>query len=420
MILGAEPNVGVAVALAVGLAVALAACNLIVGVGDYAVGDAAVDGTTVGDEVPSAADVVADRGETGAGIADAVRAEADVTLGDASVADMTLDGDGSVDAAHEQGGDATDGSSAESSSAADADDASHDAEAGPDCGQAIPTGQADFQQLVSACMFSVSCDPYLFPISLSTCITQNALQAAPSFTCLSTITSCTGSTNSFYSCEGFRYATTSECPALVSTCDTVNNVAIDCNYTGLAGIVTDCSRTPTSSCQTYADSGTSSKADCVVVNSCPNPDAGVQCSGNNGYSCVALDDGGGGVGVGRNCGTATCVTSAGCQFNGTTTCTDAGSATCSGNTLQACDTPGQAFNYDCTRAGGSCAADNTGKSACVSPGCSVGSTCAETCNRTTNALTICVGGAPYAVSCAQYGFSSCGSDTISGYVYCQP
>lgn len=407
MIRPAEAHTGPLVALAVGLASALASCGLIVGVGDYSVGDAAADGT--------------------AGAADAVRAEADVTLADASMSDTTVDtvGDGPADATHEQGdgdgprgGDAADAGSTEANSAADADDGSRDAEAGPDCGQAIPAGQADFQQLVSACMFAISCDPYLFPISLSTCVTQNALQAATSFACLSTITSCTGSTNSFYSCEGFRYATTSECPALMSTCDTVNSVAIDCNYTGLTGVVTDCSRTPLSSCQIYADSGTSSKADCVVVNSCSDTDAGVQCSGNNRYACVAVDDGG--IGVGRNCATAACVTNAGCEFNGTTTCTDAGRATCSGNTLQACNTAGQAFNFNCARAGGSCATDTTGKSGCVSQGCSVSSTCTEACNKTTNTLTICVGGAPYTMSCPQYGFSSCGSDTATGYVYCLP
>jgi hypothetical protein len=398
---------------------ALASCNWIVGVGDYAVGDAAAgDGTTGAADVGGGDDRGGGRMDAGGGGDGPREGAADVTVMDGTGVDAPRDSVG------ERGADASE--AGEAAGGGDGEAGGGDADGGPpeasvDCGETIPTGQADFQTLVSTCAFAVSCDPYLFPISLSSCISQNALRAAPSFACLSTITSCTGTTNSYYSCEGARYATTSECPGFNSNCDTINNVAIDCNFTTISGIVTDCSRTPLAGCQIYADSGTSSNADCLVVNPCSAADGGIQCSGNNRYGCVPVDDGG--VGVGRNCGTATCTASANnavCQFNGTGTCTDAGTTACSGNTLQVCNSDGQAFNYDCTRAGGVCATDNAARSSCVAPGCSLNSTCTESCNQTTNSLTVCIGGAPFTVSCTQYGFSSCGTDTTTGYVYCLP
>src|SRR4029077_4551769 len=94
-----------------------------------------------------------------------------------------------------------------------------------------------------------------------------------------------------------------------------------------------------------------------------------------------------------------------CQYDGVGACSDAGSASCSGNTLQKCEPSGQEFDYDCTRAGGSCATDTTGTGTCVSPGCAVTSTCAESCSPATGALTACVGGAPFTVDCTHYGFS---------------
>ena len=407
----------VLMALLAGSGGSLASCGFIVGVGDYAVGDAGADVTADQGGGEVGGDVVgSDRRDTGEG--DAPGDGADGSMGDGMR-------DAPADATNEQADTASDGDGAQADRAvgdadagsADADGAPLEAEAGIGCGQAIPT-TADFQTLVSTCVLAISCDPYLFPVTLSDCITNNALQAANSFSCLSTITSCAGTTNSFYSCEGLRFATTSECPGITSSCDNTNHVAINCNYVISPGLVTDCSRTPTSACQIYDDSGTSSVADCVVANSCSLADAG-GCMGNNRFDCISLNDAG--IGVGRNCANATCIpTSSGaaCQFNGSASCTSTGSQTCSGNTLQACDSNGQVFNYDCTRAGGACAT-NTGVGQCLSPGCSPSSTCAESCDIATGALNVCVGGAPYKNDCSHYGFSGCGPS--SGIpVYCVP
>ena len=306
-------------------------------------------------------------------------------------------------------------------SAADAGGGSPQSEAAAICGQGIPTGQTAFASVVGACMLAIGCDPHIFPTSISECITNNALQAAGSFACLSTITSCTATTNSFYSCMGVRYATASECLGSMSACDAVHNLAIDCHYPGFTGIVTDCARTGFQ-CRTYTDADNNSRAGCAVADPCPLGRFGAQqCSNNNLYACVPSGDGG--VGFGRSCAGATCSTTVsgdtGCHFDGNRACNSPGSVACNGNTLQACTSAGQAFNYDCTRAGGSCAAGDGGTSGCVSPGCSLSSTCTESCDHASNTLTVCVGGAPYPVSCTQYGFSSCGTDR-TGNVYCSP
>jgi hypothetical protein len=409
MINGGRGYSAVLLALVAGSAGALASCGFVVGVGDYVVGDAASDATA-----DHATDVGSDRFDTGSG-----GDGADVTLGDAmrdapgDTASERMDAqDAQSDRAPDSGvEDADTGTS-------DADGGSAEADAGVDCGQGIPTSLVDYQALVRTCVLAVSCDPYLFPVTLSDCITQNALQAANSFACISTITSCAGATNSFYSCEGVRFATTSECPGLTSSCDTVNQVAIDCNYSMITGVVTDCSRTPTTSCQIYQDSGTSSNAGCVVNDPCSLADGG-GCTNNSIFDCVATSDGG--VGIGRNCGNASCVSAAGgpiCQFNGSVACADAGETSCNGSTLQKCETSGQAFNYDCTRAGGYCITNDAGISSCVSPGCGPSSSCTESCDSVTGTLSVCVGGAAYAIDCTQYGFSGCSN--TGPIVYCSP
>jgi hypothetical protein len=408
----------VLVALIAGCCTALASCGLIVGVGDYAVGDSGADGTTGGGmdgtsgQESSAGDVGADRADAGGGVGgDATR--------EAATLDAPADNVGERNGDAGAGGDATDGSDASGvdTGRADAEGGSPGGEAGPTCGQGLPTGQSNFQTLVSTCVHAISCDPFLFPISLSDCLTHDTLQATGSLACLSTKQDCAG----YYQCQGARYATPAECPAGgLSSCDTINNLAIDC----FNGAVTNCTQTG-GTCQAFTDSSGNSRADCAVVNPCTVTDGGAQCSGNNYYNCVPSSPGAStGVGYGLNCtlAIATCTTTTGsgtaCYFNGGSSCNDAGSVACNGSTLLVCGTTGQ-FNYDCSRGGGSCVTDNLGNADCVSPGCSLSTSCSESCDGA-HTITACVGGAAYTIDCTQYGFTTCGSDLATGNVYCLP
>jgi hypothetical protein len=413
-----------------GGAVGVAGCNFIVGVGDYSIADGSADGTNELDgEVGP--DVAPDRPEqidgADTGIDGSVDAPAD---GSNDRTDAARDAAGDVvpvdagDAGRETGG--GDGGVPDSGGATDADARVVEAEAGPPCGQGLPVTQTAFRDLVNACVLAISCDPYLFPISLSDCITLDALHATPYYSCLSTITSCTGASNSYYACQGLRLATlaATECPGITSKC--TGNVAFDCSgvvpFSGANGLVTNCNLLG-GTCTTYTDLNSNSRADCLVVPTCTVSGSGLQCSGNNLYACTPLTMGAStGIGVGNTCSAnATCTTTASggtdCYPNGSATCTAPGTASCNGGTMQSCSVAGQTFDYDCTQAGGTCATGGATGAACVSPGCSATTQCAEACNTGTGVITACVGGAQYSIDCTQYGFTGC---NMSGtLVYCQ-
>ncbi len=419
---------------------ALASCNFIVGVGDYSVGDADTDGTAA--EGMDGAGPQPDAGLFDVG---AAQPDADGSGPDVAQADVVGDGneasrgvsDGPIDSAtdvrsdaaggHEAGGggptdasdaatrfpDASDGGNA----VADANDGAPEAEAAAPlrCGQGLPTGQSDFQKLVSTCLLAVSCDPYFFNVNLSQCITGDYLESTGSIACLSTIQDCDG----FYSCEGRRYATTTECPvgSTSVTCDPVNNLAIDCG----AGIVNNCSKYG-GTCGTYLDDTGTLAVGCEVAPSCTPGDGGDQCLGNKLYSCAPS-----GVAYGRDCTTigATCLSNpvdgTSCYYDAPA-CGDGGANACNGGTLSACTLEGRALNFNCTRAAGSCAIDNTGTGYCLAPGCSIASTCSESCGPDGHTMTVCVGNAPYKIDCAQYAsFKSCDQvlDTSGNpFAYC--
>jgi hypothetical protein len=434
----AGSGAAVLVALGAGCCTALASCGLIVGVGDYAVGDSGADGTTGGGMVDTGAeegggnDVRLDRADTG-GQADMGGGDVDATrdapdaMGDAP--DGPTDSKGGMKA-DGNAADAGDAGNAGDSGVEDADGGSPEAEGGIICGQGIPTGTA-FTDLVTTCVFVTSCDPYLLPVHLSDCIANVSLEAsgdAGLFSCLSKIADCNG----YYDCQGIRLATgltATECSGFASSC--VGNVAYDCSGGSFGGVpnpgtVTNCALIPGSSCQTYTDSNGNARADCVVVPSCTVPaGGGSQCSGNNLYTCIATNGGTTGVGYGHSCGNATCVataTSSQCSFFGTGVCGAASGATCNGGTLrQACTLPSQPFNYDCTRAGGTCATDTIGNTGCLSPGCSLSSGCTESCNGG-SVITTCIGGAKYPVDCFNYGlFTTCSpTDAGSSPSWCVP
>ena len=74
---------------------------------------------------------------------------------------------------------------------------------------------------------------------------------------------------------------------------------------------------------------------------------------------------------------------------------------------------GSLFKYSCGTVGLSCAV-TTGTEYCLAPGCTaadVDTGCTESCSDDGTQLTFCYGGAPYTVTCSDYGFTQCLSDT---------
>ena len=422
---------------------ALASCNLVVGAGDYKVGETP-DGTTEGVEAGAADDV--GMGQTiDAGSDRATSRDGQTDVPDApsategSTADSRTDGadaapdinaaDGDSGRADAEGGVRPPEAGSDAADAGDAADAieepsSAEAEAGPPeagtpeagtpeagppvCGQGLPT-TSDFAKLVSSCVYVVSCDPYYFDMNISNCITYDYLESALSLSCLSRITSC----NDFYTCQGWRYATDSECPATSMSASCVGGNAVDC--TAAPGIVTNCGQFG-ETCGTFTGPGVG----CIAPVSCTGTDSTLSCSSNYLYSCTN------GVAFGQNCSTiqATCETvstNTNCYYNASS-CSNLNTYTCASNGLGWCSGAGQSLNYNCARAGLSCATDTTGTGYCVAPGCSIPppSTCTESCIGHT--LSVCVGGAPYNIDCTQYGFTGCTSAMDSSnttYAWCQ-
>jgi hypothetical protein len=409
---------------------AAAGCNLLVGVGDYSIADGGAPDTST--QVPDTGTVTGSDGQGDVVIGDATSADVRDGRADASMdaradaandhTNASADGEDLVDA-----GEARDvkprPEAASPVDAGESDVALSDAEAGPPpptCGAFVPPTQATFQQLVTTCMMAISCDPFVFPVSLSDCITKDVLRSTGSYACLSTIADCNG----WYNCQGDRFSTLDECPGFSSFCDT-NNTAFDC-VVAYPGLVTNCTKQG-GTCVQYTDDFGDSRADCVVVPSCTDVDGGVQCSPNNqAISCIN------GQGFGLNCTAVDSTCQAGttvgqsCAPNGNV-CSSPGTTSCSdGTTLSTCDVTSQGFTYDCSRAGDTCTTGDAG-SGCVAPGCALPSSCVESCDGL-NTLTVCVGGAPFTIDCTQYGFTSCGPIALDGgpagpelgNVYCLP
>jgi hypothetical protein len=291
-------------------------------------------------------------------------------------------------------------------------------EAGPTgqvCGASIPRTDPGFKQLVTACALAVSCDPELFPASVSDCISNDYLQAFASLACLATITTCDG----FYTCQGIRVASAAECPALpTDTGVCAGQVATFCSPDVL-GSVTNCSKVG-GTCSTYSENTLGDRAaGCMVVPTCTDTDSNNHCSGNKLYVCN------GGVGYGLDCANidATCGTVAGdteCFFNAPACGTP--SVQCDGNILSECAaaTPtNQLIQYNCGLSGLTC--DATGTGACVDPACAA-SSCTEQCSADAKTMIACVGGTSVEIDCTQLGtagtFSSCDSDPTTGNVFC--
>jgi hypothetical protein len=268
----------------------------------------------------------------------------------------------------------------------------------------------------------VSCDPYFFAENISGCITHDYLESSSSFGCLKNLTSCAD----FYACWGEENATLADCPntGASAACD-ANNRAINCNDRA-NGAVRNCAKLG-GTCATYTDANHNMAADCLVNPTCSETDGADHCLGNSDYICVA------GQGFGQDCSSinSTCTSvngSGGCFFANPGCSTPGYSCTNGGATLAWCSEANQAFDLSCARGGLSCAVDqDSGTGYCLAPGCDVtaAATCKESCGADGKTIHVCVGGAPLAIDCTQYGFTKCAeaNDTSTTpatvYAYCQ-
>jgi hypothetical protein len=121
---------------------------------------------------------------------------------------------------------------------------------------------------------------------------------------------------------------------------------------------------------------------------------------------VSVSDGAAGAGsTVTNGGDATC-------FFNLTSCTGPAVPTCNNGIANDCS-DGSLFKYDCGAVGLDCNI-TAGSEYCLAPGCKstdVDANCVESCSDDGTQLTFCYGGTPYTVTCADYGFTQCLSDT---------
>lgn len=408
--------------VAVLIAAGAGGCGLVVGAGDYVIGDDA--SSTV--DAASSPDVSIEAGAT--------KTDGGQVSEDATVSDVEAPSDGPMaieDGSPESG--SFESGSLESglpeTGAADAglgDGGQPFLACTPDGGPlplAYPAGSAALQQLVLACVMAETCDPIFFDVPLADCITNDYLAAVPFPPCMTTVKTC----DEYYACRGARIANSTDCPSSADTdvgkC--VGAVATNCPFFG-TGTVENCASLG-GTCTAYPeDDAGDTAAGCKILSSCPNMNAGTQCSGTAlSFSCVTTETGT--VALGQNCpSSSTCRTSIGgthCYANGSS-CTTL-SAACDGGDLSSCvavPSGNQLVTSKCSAVGLSCAT-NVGatKGTCLVPGCEQ-SNCVDSCGDDQITLHTCVGGAQYDIDCTSLGFSGCDSSQPTGsstlYTYC--
>lgn len=386
-----------AMGLLVGLGASTASCNLVVGAGDYVVGGAHDGGPTV------------------------TPGDADTDAQPMTLPDAVAPGSDATNPTPDTGAPPPDDGPTTTS------DTGPTTACAPDAGS-LPTGDPAFQQLVKACLLTVTCDPLFFPVTVSQCIATDYLDTHFATKCLASITSC----DDYYACEGTRIATLSECAGSstsgmdIGSCN--GSVATSCLTTG-DGTVSNCAALG-GTCTVFHESDYASFMDtgagCEILSSCSDPtDGSVHCSaGNAVYSCVATDTTTNLGIVDESCAPgSSCSTSSGVVgcFATTTACTAPGTS-CSGGNLTTCEalsSGNEQYTSACSVAGLACT-PSTGVTAasCELPGCAT-SGCTESCLDATH-LQACIGGAPYVVDCAGLGFAACTSGTFSNtdYHYC--
>jgi hypothetical protein len=388
----------VAVAIAMGLGAAATGCNLVVSSGDYVVGN--VDGGS--STSPDGSQPPVDGGEPGSDASD--RPDGSAPPGEGGVSpEAGPAGDGGPAAACGPGGVLVPGG--------------------------LPTADPKFQQIVNACVLTVSCDPLFFDTTISDCVTRDYLDAVYPDGCLAGVTSCAG----YYACTGTRITTTAECQQAatmgidVGTCS-ASGVATSCtvNLDGTVfGSISNCG----ASCTVYDESDFTDTGDtasgCEITTGCDaSGEPALTCTSNNGLYVCAATNTAATIGLGSTCPVgSTCQTSNGftdCYYT-QPTCTTPGTR-CAGGDLITCATIGatnQQYTTSCAATGLQCIPNTDGTASCAAPGCA-NSGCTEQCNG--SQLELCIGGAPYPVDCASttLGFATCASGSFNNldYNYC--
>jgi hypothetical protein len=276
--------------------------------------------------------------------------------------------------------------------------------------------------IVRSCLLRAGCDPNFDPVrNISTCVTKNTQAALLGESCNLTSKTCAD----YEDCEHVGVAHDDLCGGTKKTrCE--NGKAINCgNYTGDDRFF-DCAALG-GGCGTYFDANfNQTYADCtldVTPDSCATqPDDG------SSYFCHAGTGGAddlryycwGGKAYGATCsalakctddlasptdptvgGDATC-------FFSLPHCTGPAVPTCNNGIANVCS-DGSLFKYDCSAVGLGCNI-TSGNEYCLAPGCKaddVDTNCVESCSDHGTQLTFCYGGAPYTVTCSDYGFTQC-------------
>jgi hypothetical protein len=284
------------------------------------------------------------------------------------------------------------------------------------------------EDIVRSCLLRTGCDPSFNPIrNISTCVTFNTQAALPGESCNLTSKTCAD----YEACEHIGVAGDDLCGGTKTTrCE--NGKAINCgNYKGNDRFA-DCAIVG-QGCDTYTYTNDLVYADCTVrlddTDTCvdkPDDDATEYCNQASGddpsrYYCW------GGKAFGNTCtaqakceddlegtdadGNVTGGGDASCFFN-LTKCTQPVTPTCNGKIATECS-GGSLFKYDCGSVGLDCNITSSSEY-CLAPGCKatdVDTNCTESCSDDGTQLTFCYGGTPYTVTCADYGFTQCLSDT---------
>ena len=264
-------------------------------------------------------------------------------------------------------------------------------------------------QIVQSCIVRAGCNPNAVPLrNISTCVTYNTQQALPGERCTLKAKTCA----EYQACEHLGIAQDDLCgPTQTTRCE--GNLAVNCgNYP--TSQFFDCDALG-GTCATYDYQGTT-YADCkldIAPDSCAgmSDDTKFLCHSAAGeddlrYYCWQNEAYGSSCSSVAHCDIDTATSNATCFYN-LPACSKVG-ATCEGDVDNVCS-DSSLFQYDCGAMGLSCSV--TGRSDyCLAPGCKpadVDTNCTESCSADGKRLTLCYGGAPYTVSCADYGFSTC-------------
>jgi hypothetical protein len=278
-------------------------------------------------------------------------------------------------------------------------------DAGGKCGDGLPKNDPAFKALLNGCLLQAGCDWAEYNLSVSECVTLNALKAFQAEAPLLTATKC----SDVERLTGRGYTTT-ECNGLPDGYQCSGTKSVYCKQGGSYGFE-DCAIVG-GTCAKYTvsggDAGAQTYSSCMVAPTCAGGDGTAGCSGNNAYTCEQ------GHGFGAACapGTTMCNPSTGdCNFVGDACPSKGDSCDKSGrivSCLASAGVPNMAYTFDCTTAGLACTPESSTAASCVAPNCTLddAKNCKEHCKDATTA-TFCIGGAPLDVSCTAAGFSAC-------------